>query len=95
METWQDNSKMVLSKLERLDTKFDILEEKINAINISLAVHEVKIGRSSAFYGALSGFLVAILTGVIINYVSAQQEAVTPKIIYKQDTPVAKIETKE
>lgn len=83
METWEENSKMVLNKLDRLEAKVDILETKINNISIGVAVHEVKIGRSSAFFGAISGMVVAILTAVIIHYVTAPAEE--PKIIYKEE----------
>ena len=81
METWEENSKMVLNRLDRLEAKVDILEHKINEINIGFAVHEVKIGRSSAFFGAVSGMVVAILTAIIINYATSGE----PKIIYKEE----------
>lgn len=76
---------ILLNKLDKLESKIDGLRETVNDIRIEQAVHEVKIGRSSAFFGALSGFVVAILTGVIINYVSAPIETKQPKVIYKEE----------
>lgn len=67
---------------ERVEAKLDKMQETLNELNTKVAVHEVKIGRSSAFYGAVSGLFVAILTGVIINYVSNPME-IQPKVIYK------------
>jgi len=61
------------------------IQEDISNIKTSLAVHDVKIGRSSGFYGAVSGMIVAIVTAVIINYVVISKNTPQPKVIYKEE----------
>ena len=75
-----------MSELEKIILeKLDNIQKDINEIRVNVAVHEVKIGRSSAFFGAISGLVVAILTGVIINYVSNPLDTAQPKVIYKEE----------
>jgi len=65
--------------------KLDVIQKDINEIRVNVAVHEVKIGRSSAFFGAVSGLVVAVLTGVIVNYTTNTREIEHPKVIYKEE----------
>lgn len=75
-----------MSELEKIILeKLDNIQKDVNEIRVNVAVHEVKIGRSSAFFGAISGLVVAILTGVIINYVSNPLDTAQPKVIYKEE----------
>ena len=75
-----------MSELEKIILeKLDNIQKDVNEIRVNVAVHEVKIGRSSAFFGAISGMVVAILTAVIINFVSNPNE-IQPKVIYKDKT---------
>ena len=82
--TWKEYSKLVLSEIERMDGSVKGLTKEVAELRTELAVHDIKIGRSSSFYGAVSGLIVAVLTGVIINYVSNPKE-VQPKVIYKEE----------
>lgn len=77
-------NEIILGKLNRLESKLDSMQSSVNQLKIEQAVHEIKINRSSAFFGSISGMLVAILTAVIINYVSSPKE-ITPKVIYKNE----------
>lgn len=79
-----DLDKIILEKLEVIQS--DITELKVNQ-----AVHEVRIGRSSAFFGAISGMVVAILTAVIINFVANPNE-LQPKVMYKDKSPKVELE---
>lgn len=86
MGTWNEYSKLVLAEIERLDYSVKETKEEVQNLRISLAVHEEKIGRAGAFYGAISGMVIAILTAVIINYVIVPKEPKHPKVIYKEKT---------
>ena len=83
--TWKEYSKLVLSEIERMDGSVQGLTKEVAELRTELAVHDVKIGRSSSFYGAVSGMVVAIITAVVINYVSNPTE-IQPKVIYKDKT---------
>ena len=75
-----------MTELEKIILeKLDIIQKDVNEIRVNVAVHEVKIGRSSAFFGALSGLIVAVLTGVIINYTTSTREIEHPKVVYKEE----------
>ena len=62
-----------------------LLKEILTQVRIDMAVHEVKLARSGAFYGAISGAVLAVLTAVIINFATTSKETINPKIIYKDD----------
>ena len=79
-----DLDKIILEKL-------NVIQSDITELKVNQAVHEVRIGRSSAFFGAISGMVVAILTAVIINFVSNPNE-IQPKVIYKDKYPKIEIE---
>ena len=83
--TWKEYSKLVLSEIERMDGSVKGLTKEVAELRTELAVHDVKIGRSSSFYGAVSGLIVAVLTGVIINYATNAKEIGHPKVIYKEE----------
>ena len=83
--TWKEYSKLVLSEIERMDGSVKGLTKEVAELRTELAVHDVKIGRSSSFYGAVSGLIVAVLTGVIINYATNTKEIGHPKVIYKEE----------
>ena len=91
--SWTEEGKMVLSKLESLENKASSMESTLNDLKIELAVHNVKIGQSSAFFGAISGMIIAILTAIIINYATSIKESNSPKVIYKQDLPKLEVIT--
>ena len=91
--TWKEYSKLVLSEIERMDGSVQGLTKEVADLRTELAVHDVKIGRSSSFYGAISGMVVAILTAVIINYAINPSELQQPKVIYKDKA--AKIELRD
>ena len=61
------------------------MRELMTQMRIDMAVHEVKLARSGAFYGAVSGAVLAVLTGVILNFATSSKETVNPKIIYKDE----------
>lgn len=86
-----DVDKILIERLDKLESKIDSIGDTINELKVDQAVQEVKIGRSSAFYSSLVGMVVAILTGVIINYVSNPTE-IQPKVIYKDKTPKIELE---
>ena len=85
--TWKEYSKLVLSEIERMDGSVKDLGKEVQEMRTDLAVHEVQIGRSSSFYGAISGMIVAIITAVIINFVVSSDNNNQPKVIYKDKTP--------
>lgn len=91
METFNKYDEMMLDKLNKLELKVDSMQEMLSDVRVNMAVHDVKIGRSSAFFGAISGMIVAILTAVIINFVANPNE-VQPKVIYKDKTPKIELE---
>ncbi len=83
-EVGSNNTKGNITRnLNYLSKSVNSMQEDINEIKVSLAVHEVKIGRSSAFYGAVSGLVVAVLTAVIVNFTVNQSKTDQPKVIYK------------
>lgn len=90
--TWKEYSKLVLSEIERMDGSVKGLTKEVSELRTELAVHDVKIGRSSSFYGAISGFIVAVVTGVVINFVISNSETSQPKVIYKDKSPKIEIE---
>ena len=84
--TWKEYSKLVLSEIERMDGSVQSLSKEVANMRTDLAVHEVQIGRSSSFYGAVSGMVVAIITAVIINFVTKTSDNDKPKLIYKDES---------
>lgn len=76
---------LILKELTRLSKAIEGLSNDVSSLKTNVALNSNKIGRSSAFFGALSGMVVAVLTGVIINYVSNPLE-LHPKVIYKDNT---------
>lgn len=75
---------ILLKKLEKMESKIDSMNETLSDIRVEQAVHEVKIGRSSAFFGAISGMLMAIVTAAIINFTITPSKTDQPKVIYKE-----------
>ena len=61
------------------------LSELMVQIRIDMAVHEVKLARSGAFYGAVSGMIIAIITALIINFATSSHATEQPKVIYKDE----------
>ena len=57
----------------------------IQDMRIDMAVHEVKLARSGAFYGAVSGMVIAIITALIINFATSPHTTEQPKLIYKDE----------
>ncbi len=76
MEVWSDG-------LEKYTKETEKLKEAINLVRIDMAVHEVKLARSGAFYGAMSGMVIAVVTALIINFTTNTTEVEHPKVIYK------------
>ncbi len=62
------------------------LNDLIVQMRIDMAVHEVKLARSGAFYGAVSGMIIAVMTALIINFATTPKESTPPKVIYKEQT---------
>ncbi len=62
------------------------LSDLMVQMRIDMAVHEVKLARSGAFYGAVSGMIIAIVTALIINFATSSQKTESPKVIYKEET---------
>jgi len=84
MNTWEENSKLVLVKLEDFEGDIKNLEKEVSNLKIEIAVHSQKMTTASGFWGAISGMIVAILTAIIINYVVKEQ----PRVIYKDDNKI-------
>ena len=76
---------LILKELTRLSKGIDNLGADVGELKTNVALNSHKTGRISAFFGALSGMLVAILTAVIINYTTNTKEIEPPKVIYKEE----------
>lgn len=56
----------VLTAIENLDRKFEVLQEKINNIIVEAAVMKVKI----AFFSALGGIVAGSAASVIVSFIT-------------------------
>lgn len=61
------------------------MNEMISQLRIDMAVHEVKLARSGAFYGAVSGIVIAIVTTLMINFAISSTDKALNTVVYKED----------
>jgi hypothetical protein len=66
MDGWNEYSKMVLHELKRLNNGVEKLEEGQKSIEKDI----VRLQTKATFWGAVGGFILALLTNVIFWFVT-------------------------
>jgi hypothetical protein len=66
MDGWNEYSKMVLHELKRLNNGVEKLEEGQKAIEKDI----VRLQTKATFWGAVGGFILALLTNIIFWFVT-------------------------
>ena len=60
--TWEENAKLVLSEIDRLDKTVQHLIEKVESLHTEVAVMKVKYGLIGGLCGAIPGIVAIILS---------------------------------